>query len=166
VLRDRLLIETERAARDEQPLSLMAINLDGFKSVNEAFGHLIGDTVLREIAGRLRVQMREQDVLARYGGDQFIALLPNVGQRAALEIAARLLRTLRDGPFLMPDRSSLIVTGSIGIATLPEDVKSADELMYAADLALETAKSSGRDVAFHYRDLRLIGRGDLSQLLS
>jgi PleD family two-component response regulator len=66
----------------------------------------------------------------------------------------------------MPDRSSLIVTGSIGIATLPEDVKSADELMYAADLALETAKSSGRDVAFHYRDLRLIGRGDLSQLLS
>jgi PleD family two-component response regulator len=66
----------------------------------------------------------------------------------------------------MPDRSSLIVTASIGIATLPDDVASADALMHAADLALEAAKQSGRDVAFHYRDLRLIGQGDLSHLMS
>lgn len=162
-LRERLALEAERAQREQQPLSLLAINLDNFKAVNERFGHLIGDTILREIAGRLRGQLREPDLLARYGGDQFVALAPNVGDRVALEIAARLLRALREQPFLMPDRSSLIVTASAGIATLPDDVATADELLHAADLALEIAKSSGRGMAYHYRDVRIFGQADLSQ---
>lgn len=162
-LRERLLIETERALREEQPLSLLAINLDNFKAVNEAFGHLIGDTILREIAGRLRGQLREPDLFARYGGDQFVALAPNVGHRVSLDIATRLLRTLREQPFLMPDRSTLVVSASIGIATVPDEVRTADELLHAADMALEIAKSSGRGNAYHYRDVRILGQADLSQ---
>src|SRR5206468_3461163 len=119
---------------------IASFDLDHFKSINDQFGHEIGDRVLSRVADLFRAEMRESDVLARMGGEEFVALLPGEGPEEATEIAERVRQRLRDAddPELPP------VTVSAGVVSVvaPENL---DDVLRAADHALYEAKVSGRD---------------------
>ena len=155
----RLRQVIEHARRDDQELSLLVIDIDSFKDLNDRFGHIEGDHVLVEIAQRLNSQLRGEDLLARYAGDEFVVVLPGVSMRVSLEVAARLLRSVRSRPFEMSSGETVVVTLSIGAATYPEDATSDEELIGAADTAMYLAKGYGRDAVCHFRDVALLDSG-------
>jgi diguanylate cyclase (GGDEF)-like protein len=137
---ERLL---ERARRDAQPLSLIMLELDNFKRFNDAHGHQSGDEVLRTIAMLLRRGSRPSDVVARYGGDEFMVVLPNASKTAAQETAERLRRAVEAYPLVVGDDVIATVTLSVGVATYPGDGHTVDALVEAVDRAQYTAKRSG-----------------------
>lgn len=155
----RLKQEVERARKAGHDLSLLVIDIDTFKEINDRFGHMEGDRILGEIAARLNGQLRSQDVLARYAGDEFVVILPDVSSRVSLEIAARLLRAVRSRPFELSNGETAVVTLSIGAATFPEDASTDEELISAADTAMYLAKGYGRDAVCHFRDIALLDSG-------
>ena len=129
----------------EASLSLLVIDLDHFKSINDAFGHLRGDQVLAEFGARARALVRESDRLVRYGGDEFVLLLPRTGPAQALLLAQRLIELIGATPF--PGEPPLTITLSIGCASYPTDVSQASQLFALADQRLLTAKRAGRSRA-------------------
>lgn len=136
--------EFERARRYKRPLSLLMLDLDGFKSVNDNCGHPQGDQVLRQI-GRLLVQsVRFVDVVARYGGDEFAVLLPETVLQAASRLGHRMIRDLRRHPFVFEGKVYPL-SASIGAASLSPGQSSGGQLLKEADLALYQAKQRGRD---------------------
>jgi diguanylate cyclase (GGDEF)-like protein len=126
----------------DQPLSLLILDLDYFKSINDAFGHTRGDRVLIEFAQRARTVIRASDVLVRYGGDEFVVILPATDRQQALALATRLLDTIRHTAFDGDPPLSLSLT--IGSATFPDDGASAEVLFECADRRLLAAKRQGR----------------------
>ncbi len=140
----QLELEMEQARRDERPLSLAVIDMDCLKEINDSFGHLVGDQVLREMASRMSSQLRSADILARYAGDEFVAILPGVDEEHGAEIAQRLLAAARDTPVILPDVPPIEFSASIGVATFPGDATSSTELLRAADMAMYVAKESGK----------------------
>jgi len=140
----RLEDEFRRAQRYDNPLALVLADLDQFRGINEAAGHLMGDSVLRAVAHCLRGCIRETDTLARAGGDEFACLLPQTHLAGALTVAERIRRdvgALRTGP-----ASELLVTTSVGVASFPAaHVQTAEELVRAADASLARAKREGRN---------------------
>jgi diguanylate cyclase (GGDEF)-like protein len=152
---ERLTIEVDRAQRYGRPLSLACLDVDGFKDVNDQFGHQVGDKVLRDVAARLIVVARAADLAARIGGDEFAILLPETTAEAAEAVARRaheLIRLDLAGP-------GPSITVSIGICDL-EQASSADALVRFADGALYWAKDHGRDAVWRYRPEAV---GDASQ---
>jgi two-component system cell cycle response regulator len=144
-LHTRLHEEFKRAERYREPLACAMIDVDGFKSFNDQYGHEVGDVVIRQVAERLTEALREIDVVARYGGDEFLIILPSTHFSGALTVADRTWRSVGERPFLVGDRE-LKVTCSIGVALYPSrDVGSKDELLRAADAALYQAKDDGRN---------------------
>lgn len=147
----RLLEEASRAVRTRQPLACLFMDVDHFKSVNDRFGHKVGDQVLWEVAGIIREQLRSSDVLGRYGGEEFAALLVNADTDAALEIAQRIRTVIQDHVFDVPEVEGLAVTISIGIAMLAarsshNDTEAmASDLVGRADQAVYKAKQDGRN---------------------
>ena len=141
LLAERAQIELERARRTGQPLSLLVIDLDHFKQVNDALGHLKGDALLREVARVLLEHVRRADTVARYGGEEFVVLLPDASREQALLAAEKLRATVGEScrGFEAPQ------TISIGLATFPDDASTFAELLDAADRALFQAKRAGRD---------------------
>ncbi len=141
---ERLREEFRRAQRHDDPLALVLLDLDHFKSVNDRHGHPAGDAVLREVASILRRCVRETDFLARYGGEEFGAILPNTAPAGAVTVAERIwkeLGKLRAGPAGM-----VRVTASLGVSGFPQrGVGNADQLLTTADEALYRAKREGRD---------------------
>ena len=132
----------EAAAR----CAVMVIDIDRFKSVNDRFGHAAGDTVLAEVARRLAGALRPGDLLARIGGEEFLAALPDISEPEAREIAERLCRAVRGRPVVLPgDGGRLHVTVSIGLALSGPPPGSAAEVIERADRALLAAKSEGRN---------------------
>jgi diguanylate cyclase (GGDEF)-like protein len=137
--------ETKRANRSRRPLSLLFLDLDGFKQVNDRHGHLAGSRALREAALIIRGCARETDVAARFGGDEFAIVLPDTDGAGAVAVGERLRDRLRAGRFLEADGLSVALTASIGIATLPDVAGSAEELLRAADMAMYRVKTAGKN---------------------
>jgi diguanylate cyclase (GGDEF)-like protein len=137
--------EEKRSLRSGRPLSVLFIDMDGFKDVNTGHGHLAGSKALVEAAAVIRGCARETDVVARFGGDEFSLILPDTGREGAVAVAERIRDRLRAFHFLESDGLSLRLTASIGIASLPEATESAEELLKAADRAMYRVKGSGKD---------------------
>jgi diguanylate cyclase (GGDEF)-like protein len=143
VLRE-LQNEALRAQRYDTPLSISIADVDHFKVINDTYGHLVGDHVLREIAVRLRDHIRHPDVVARYGGEEFLILLPNTSLQSASEQASRLCREVRDSSIQVDDQE-IHVTISIGVAQFQNGVDTWQTLLSRADTAMYEAKRRGRD---------------------
>ena len=144
--------ELAGAAQAEQPLSVVVLDLDHFKSINDVYGHAEGDKVLKEVAARLRAAVRAGDTVARLGGEEFALILPGVDGDGAAEAAERARAAIA-----AVQVSGAALTGSAGVAAFPEDAHDAARLLELADGALYLAKRSGRDQARRY-DRRLAGQ--------
>jgi two-component system cell cycle response regulator len=146
-LADRITAEMERALRYDASLALLMIDLDHFKRVNDTYGHLIGDDVLRDMAGLLRGLVREHDLVARYGGEEFVILLPETDDAGAEAFGERVREAVSAHAFAArPDEEPITLTASIGVATFPAArLESAEDLFARADAALYRAKAEGRD---------------------
>jgi diguanylate cyclase (GGDEF)-like protein len=137
--------ETKRASRSGRPLSLLFIDLDGFKAVNDTHGHLFGSRALVEAAAVIRSSARETDMVSRFGGDEFAIVLPDTGAEGAFAVGARVRDKIAAYKFLAADGLDIHLTGSVGVATLPDVAASADELVQAADKAMYQVKESGKN---------------------
>lgn len=137
-----LAAEIARSSRAAPP-SLILVDLDDFKLVNDTFGHLFGDRVLRWVAELIRATLRASDVPARYGGDEFAVILPDTDPDEARAAAERILAAFRDQPFIDDQRGHVPFAVSIGIATFPGDGRTGTELIAAADRALYRVKDRG-----------------------
>jgi diguanylate cyclase (GGDEF)-like protein len=142
-LQVRLREEIARAQRYEEPFSLLIIDLDYFKSINDAFGHPRGDQVLAHFARRLRSQLRNADMVFRYGGDEFVLLFPKTDKQQAIYVANRLLKHITAAPF--PGVPPISITLSIGVSSYPMDGETADALFETADRYQAVAKRNGRN---------------------
>jgi diguanylate cyclase (GGDEF)-like protein/PAS domain S-box-containing protein len=143
LLRDRVLQGIAMASRNQQPLALMFLDLDHFKNINDSLGHDSGDDILREVAKRLTGAVRAEDTVSRWGGDEFILLLPNCNAENAARVAEKVLRTFETS-FNLP-KHELNSTASIGIALYPQDGSDFEALAKAADSAMYRAKNEGRN---------------------
>lgn len=136
--------EVERSVRFGRQLPALMIDIDHFKQVNDAFGHAAGDQVLRVVAERLRRNVREIDIVGRYGGEEFVILLLENDLESACHVAERLRQLVSTIP-VQTERGDIFVTTSMGIAVVTEDVRDLPTLLQRADEALFVAKSSGRN---------------------
>ena len=138
--------EVGRALRFERPLSVIMADLDLFRDLNNTYGHLAGDAVLKAVAQIFRSQLRHYDVPARFGGEEFSILLPETPPEQALEIAERIRRAVAEASFEVETSSEPIrATVSLGVAGFPHDAADANELIHQADLAVYRAKLQGRN---------------------
>jgi len=137
--------ETKRASRSGRPLSLLFIDLDGFKAVNDTYGHLFGSRALVEAAAVIRQSARETDVVSRFGGDEFALVLPDTGGEGAYAVGERIRERIAAHKFLAGDGLNIHLTGSVGVATLPDVAASSEELVQAADKAMYAVKESGKN---------------------
>ncbi len=137
--------ETKRASRSGRPLSLLFIDLDGFKGINDNHGHLAGSKALVEAGAIIRGSARETDVVARFGGDEFSIILPDTGREGAVAVADRVRDRIQGFTFLAPDGLAVSLTASVGVATLPDAAGSAEELLQAADMAMYAVKAAGKN---------------------
>ncbi|MDQ1680749.1 MAG: two-component system, cell cycle response regulator, partial [Frankiaceae bacterium] len=144
-LQMNLAKEIERATRFRRPLTLLVMDLDLFKRINDQYGHQRGDSVLIELAQRVKGEIREVDTLARYGGEEFVLLLPETKLTGARQAAQRICDVVRHRPFGGEGEEPITVTVSVGAAVFPEHGASAATLLRRADEALYAAKHAGRD---------------------
>lgn len=147
-----LQMEWKRATRFKRPLSLLMIDIDHFKQFNDTYGHLHGDKVLKIIAGLIGRNLREVDTVARFGGEEFIVLLPDTDKDGALVVGEKLRRRVEIERF-EEDRQILVLTISVGISTFPMDAREMDDLIDHADLGLYEAKDRGRNQVVMYADI-------------
>ena len=155
----RLQEEIEVAQRSDAPLSCMLLDVDYFKKVNDSYGHQVGDQVLREVAALVRAQLRGSDVLSRYGGEEFAALLSNTPEETAEEVAERVRRGVEENVFHLPGGEAFTVTISIGVATYTPASEEGttslggELLVEHADRCMYQAKAAGRNAVVSTGDL-------------
>ena len=146
------------ARRYSKVLSLIMIDIDHFKRVNDVYGHLVGDVTLNELTSAIKANVRDCDTVYRYGGEEFAVILPETSARQAQIIAERLRKTIEATAF-SAGRSSIRVTISLGVAELDPSAQSHEDLVYRADQALFAAKNAGRNTTYvWFDDPRPIGR--------
>lgn len=137
--------ELARGERTQHPVSVLLIDVDGFAEVNSEHGHRVGDEVLGEVAQRVKVALRSYDLVGRFGGDEFLVVLPNCGRANAIEVAQRVRRGLAEAPVLLL-KAKVELTLSVGISTTERGKKTtAADMIAAAETALDDAKRMGRD---------------------
>jgi diguanylate cyclase (GGDEF)-like protein len=134
-LEDVLARELPRTRRRQHPLSLLILDLDGFKRYNDTYGHLAGDRLLAEVASSLAGAMRAGDVIARYGGDEFVIVLPHTPGETARRVAKELMSVIPSS-----------VTLSVGVGCVGSGIDTVEQLVAAADSALRRAKSAGTGI--------------------
>jgi diguanylate cyclase (GGDEF)-like protein len=140
--------EIARAVRTRSPVSVALLDIDHFKLVNDTYGHLIGDVVLRAVADAIREHLRSYDVAGRFGGEEFVVLLPQAGEAEALSIADRLRSHIATMAIPIEDNDDgdrVRLTVSVGIAALDGTARELTDLLAAADSALYYAKENGRN---------------------
>lgn len=142
---EMLEYEVGRSSRHGHEFSLLMLDLDDFKDVNDTWGHPCGDMVLRRIAESLNAETRKGDLAARLGGDEFILLLTETGREGAHAVAEKLRRRLKESVYQSPDGQLFHVTTSIGLITFPADADSVSDLMSGVDMGLYRAKALGKD---------------------
>jgi diguanylate cyclase (GGDEF)-like protein len=145
--------EYTRAIRYQRPLSAIMIDLDHFKLVNDSYGHLVGDQVLSHMAAVCREGLRKNDFIGRYGGEEFIILLPETELDEAKAVAERLCRQIA-GEQIVTETEKLKITASMGVATLDKSCNRLEDLLSHADQALYTAKECGRNHVKIYSEIR------------
>lgn len=144
--------EFQRAHRYQRELSVIMLDIDDFKMVNDTYGHIIGDQVLQEIAESCRQETRKVDIVARYGGEEFIFLLPEIDIETAMQVAERLRENIATRK-ITTRAGSVTVTASLGLSNLTEDYPNLESLLIAADAALYQAKETGRNRIFWQKPL-------------
>jgi diguanylate cyclase (GGDEF)-like protein len=137
---DRLEHAMALARRNKRKLGIIFIDLNGFKPINDEFGHLVGDKLLQQVAERLRKCVRESDTLCRQGGDEFVLVVPDINESAQVTTLADKLRRSLEKPFTgLP--APMQISASFGVALWPENGEDADALLHAADGAMYRAKA-------------------------
>ncbi len=149
------LTSVDRGQVHPTPFSLVFIDLDYFKSVNDTYGHLVGSRLLAEVGGLIRRLAGPNNSAFRYGGDEFVVLLPAADKTTATTITLSLCQGLRDATFLESDGLGLHISGSFGLATFPEDGNSVHSIMRSADSMMYDVKNSSRD------NVAVMGQGRL-----
>lgn len=145
VFNSRLREEMDRVERYKMPLSLVMIDIDRFKTINDKFGHAFGDKVLREIARVGMESCRTTDLFTRYGGEEFAMIVPQTAKQECLQLTERIRRAIADLKIPFDSSISVSITVSIGVASIPEDASTREELFFLADQALYDAKRAGRN---------------------
>ncbi|MBF8290629.1 MAG: Diguanylate cyclase [Chloroflexi bacterium] len=159
-LYERLGEEVVRARRSRRPLSLLMLDVDDFKLVNDTFGHQFGDRCLVHLAEVVRSTLRTSDVPARYGGDEFAVVLPEADEAAAAAVAERIMDELARSPLQADGRGPVPVSVSIGVATIGPEVRSPADLVSAADTSMYAAKARGLEAGLEFdRIAEEIGSG-------
>ena len=130
--------------RHKTNISFLMLDLDHFKEKNDRFGHLVGDVVLKEVASILKSNLREIDIIGRYGGEEFAIVLSGTGKEGAFQVAGRIREGIEGAVFKAYDEV-VSSTVSIGISVFPDDAVNSDALIEAADKALYKAKETGRN---------------------
>lgn len=149
---DDIEIELSRAKRLEEHISILMIDLDHFKSVNDNHGHMAGDVVLKTIVTEINHQLRDYDTLYRYGGEEFIVILPESNEEHARIVAERVRSAVSNTQIRIDGELFVSVSTSIGISTFPEDASEEDGLLHSADQAVYEAKERGRNRVCHFKD--------------
>ncbi|MBV8669033.1 MAG: diguanylate cyclase, partial [Candidatus Eremiobacteraeota bacterium] len=160
-VQERLAYEVKRSRRSSSRLALLMMDIDKFKAFNDTYGHPVGDRVLKEVAAVLRRVARETDVIGRYGGDEFCAILPETDRESAWRFAERLEAEVAREPFQIDERQSIPIRLSIGIAVYPDECEGRDDLIGVADAALYAAKRGEAQRAMKSEDLMATLEGDL-----
>ena len=143
-LYDVLGRELKQSAKMKKPLSLAFLDLDRFKLVNDVHGHLIGSELLASTALRLQELSRKQDLCFRYGGDEFVIMMPDTSAKTALELTRTLHRSFMETPYRMKNGLALQVSASVGLASAPDDGRAVHEIIGTADARMYSVKSDGR----------------------
>jgi diguanylate cyclase (GGDEF)-like protein/PAS domain S-box-containing protein len=145
-LSDMLLYETERAQRYYSDLSLILCDVDDFKKINDTFGHASGDRALRVIAECLMECLRKADVLGRYGGDEFMVILPETGLDGAKSLAEKIRQSVSELEFMLPGKGPIALTLSVGVASCCTPTDTIDSFVMLADTALYSSKRGGKNM--------------------
>jgi len=138
-LNESLVVEVERGLRYDRPLAAIMIDLDDLKRINDRLGHPMGDMVLKQVAQGIRSQIRKVDIATRYGGDEFLILLPEADVAEAKRVADRIYHRIQEVPF----EGDLPISASIGVAQLASDVETPDSFLHEVDRALYESKRAG-----------------------
>ena len=142
---NRYAEDSDRCTREGQPLSVMMLDLDHFKNINDTYGHSGGDEVLKAAAARMQCSVRSYDTVGRFGGEEFLIILPNTDRIAALQVAERVRAAMSDLPITV-DGKVIRFSCSVGVAIRhPGETISDADLMHEADMALYRSKETGRD---------------------
>lgn len=145
-LMDRLVQEMQRSDRHGEPLAFAMVDLDGFKPINDQFGHVLGDKVLRAVGNAISKSVRVSDVAARYGGDEFAIILPQTPAEGAMRVCERILRAISELTLQDERGQAVKMTASMGLTYYPaEEIGSPEDLVHSADGALYGAKRSGKN---------------------
>jgi diguanylate cyclase (GGDEF)-like protein len=140
---DRLISDR---ADDPAPFTVGILDLDGFKPINDQFGHVVGDKVLKAVAAAVARSVRISDVAARYGGDEFAVILPQTPAEGSMRVCERILRTISELEVRSEEGIACNITASLGLAYYPaDDIETPEELIHSADGALYGAKRTGRN---------------------
>ncbi|MDZ7344326.1 MAG: GGDEF domain-containing protein, partial [candidate division KSB1 bacterium] len=136
--------EWGRWQRYGTPFSIMIIDLDDFKAINDCYGHLTGDRILKIVANTIVYSLRGVDMIGRYGGEEFVVILPETGLGGAITAGENLLKNIRQAR-LRTDDLDIGITASIGVAAVSRDHENLEDLLQRADMALYSAKRQGKD---------------------
>jgi diguanylate cyclase (GGDEF)-like protein len=142
---EKLEDELKRAQRYQEPLGLIIMDIDGFKQVNDSYGHPAGDSILKNIADMLKNECRDIDIVCRYGGEEFAVILPETDTEGAFYLAERIRKTVKNYEFKSPENDTFNLTVSCGVASYPHSSKEKDGLIKSADDALYKAKNEGKN---------------------
>jgi diguanylate cyclase (GGDEF)-like protein len=136
-----------RSQREDAPLSVIMADIDHFKKINDSYGHLVGDRVLLEVARRIKSVSRPYDSVGRYGGEEFLIILPGTDEEEACNVADRIHEAVRDNPVEITAQGLVVsITISVGVGTVPRSrIVGEDAIIRAVDAALYRAKDKGRD---------------------